>query len=115
ALPGIFGLRFLVPVLVVAAVSALAVATLGIVFIDPVKELAATLAPDLTYTGRTPIWDFAGDMIVQRPLFGYGFDNFWMTELVFTSDQPFDRPWDIRGIVHGHNGYIDIALGMGLP
>ncbi|MEQ9566484.1 MAG: hypothetical protein RLN85_11855, partial [Pseudomonadales bacterium] len=42
-------------------------------------------------------------------------DNFWMTELVFTSDQPFDRPWDIRGIVHGHNGYIDIALGMGLP
>ncbi|WP_052017429.1 O-antigen ligase family protein [Nitratireductor aquibiodomus] len=113
ALPGIFGLRFLVPVLVIAAVSALAVATLGIVFIDPLKELAATLAPDLTYTGRTPVWDFAGDMIAQRPFFGYGFDNFWLTELVFTSDQPFDRPWDIRGIVHGHNGYIDIALGMG--
>ncbi|MCC5780636.1 O-antigen ligase family protein [Nitratireductor sp. B36] len=115
ALPGIFGLRFLVPLLVVTAVSALAVATLGIVFIGPVRELAATLAPDLTYTGRTPVWDFAGDMIAQRPIFGYGFDNFWLTELVFTSDQPFDRPWDIRGIVHGHNGYIDIALGMGLP
>lgn len=115
ALPGIFGLRFLVPVLVITAVGALAVATLGIVFIGPVKELAATLAPDLTYTGRTPVWDFAGDMIAQRPFFGYGFDNFWLTEFVFTSDQPFDRPWDIRGIVHGHNGYIDIALGMGLP
>ena len=32
-----------------------------------------------------------------------------------TSDQPFDRAWDIREIVHGHNGYLDIALAMGLP
>ncbi|MFC5584986.1 O-antigen ligase family protein [Nitratireductor kimnyeongensis] len=115
ALPGIFGLRALVPVFVVGAVSVLALATLGIVFIDPLKDLAATLAPDLTYTGRTPVWEFAGDMIMQKPWFGYGFDNFWLTQTVFTSDQSFDRLWDIRGIVHGHNGYIDIALGMGLP
>ena len=31
------------------------------------------------------------------------------------TDQPFDRPWDIRTIVHGHNGYLDIALMMGIP
>ena len=30
-------------------------------------------------------------------------------------EQPFDRDWDIRGIVHGHNGYLDIAVIMGLP
>ncbi|WP_295809620.1 O-antigen ligase [uncultured Nitratireductor sp.] len=114
-LPGIFGLRSLVPVLVISAVGALAVATLGIVFIGPLKDMAATLAPDFTYTGRTPIWDFAGGMIVQKPFFGYGFENFWLTEIVFTSDHPFDRAWDIRGTVHGHNGYIDLALGMGLP
>ncbi|WP_367716537.1 O-antigen ligase [Nitratireductor sp. GISD-1A_MAKvit] len=114
ALPGIFGVRGLVPFLVVSAVSVLAVATLGIVFIEPVKEFAAELAPDLTYTGRTPIWDFAGGMIAQKPLFGYGFENFWLTDTVFNTDHPFDRSWDIRGTVHGHNGYIDLALGMGL-
>ncbi len=114
ALPGLFGLRSLVPVLVIAAVTTLAVATLGIVYIGPVKDLAATLAPDLTYTGRTPIWDYAGDMIAKKPLFGYGFENFWLTQTVFSSDHPFDRSWDIRGTVHGHNGYVDMALGMGL-
>ena len=31
------------------------------------------------------------------------------------TDQPFDRPWDIRTIVHGHDGYLDIALVMGIP
>ena len=28
---------------------------------------------------------------------------------------PFDRAWDLSSIVHGHNGYIDVALVMGLP
>ena len=32
-----------------------------------------------------------------------------------TQDQPFDRPWDISTIVHGHNGYLDIAVLMGIP
>jgi O-antigen ligase len=27
----------------------------------------------------------------------------------------FDQDWDISGIVHGHNGYLDIAVIMGLP
>ena len=31
------------------------------------------------------------------------------------SDHPFDRDWDIRGVVHAHNGYLDLALAMGLP
>jgi O-antigen ligase len=30
-------------------------------------------------------------------------------------DRSFDRDWDIRGIVHGHNGYLDIAVIMGVP
>ena len=27
----------------------------------------------------------------------------------------FDMAWDVRNIVHAHNGYLDIALTMGLP
>ena len=54
-------------------------------------------------------------MIARRPWTGYGYESFWGTMFVMTMDQPFDRDWDIRGIVHGHNGYLDIAVIMGLP
>ncbi|WP_309085633.1 O-antigen ligase [Chelativorans sp.] len=115
AFPGLLGLRFLVPAFVMTAVCSMAVATLGIVFIEPVKQLASVLAPDLTYTGRTTLWEFAGEMIARRPWTGYGFENFWLTDIVVNSDHPFDREWDIRGIVHSHNSYLDVAIAMGLP
>jgi O-antigen ligase len=113
--PGVIGMRFLTPLLFVLAMTATGLATLGIVFIDPLKDLAASIAPDLTYTGRTTLWEFSGEMILQRPWTGYGYESFWDTPLLYTIDQPFDRAWDISGIVHGHNGYLDIAVLMGLP
>lgn len=114
-LPGMIGLRLVTPILFTMAVAGTALATLGIVFIDPLKDLAAALAPDLTYTGRTSLWHFSGEMIAQRPWTGYGYESFWGTPVVTGAEQPFDREWDIRGIVHGHNGYLDIAILMGLP
>ena len=92
-----------------------ALATLGIVFIDPLKQLAHTYFPDLTYTGRVTLWEFAGEMLAKQPWFGYGYDSFWGSKMLLNTDQPFDRPWDIRTIVHGHDGYLDIALVMGIP
>jgi O-antigen ligase len=114
-LPGIIGVRSLTPWLFALAIIGTALGTIGIVFIEPLKHLAAQLAPDLTYTGRTSLWEFSGEMIARKPWFGYGFESFWGTMFVYTMDQPFDRAWDIRGIVHGHNGYLDIAVIMGLP
>jgi O-antigen ligase len=115
AVPGLFGARLLVPVLVILAFCCMAVATLGIVFLEPVKHLAASIAPGVTYTGRTSVWEFAGEMIAKRPWTGYGFENFWLTDTVLHTYQPFDRAWDIRGVVHGHDGYLDMAIDMGLP
>lgn len=114
-LPGLIGLRRMVPLIFALAIVGTALGTLGIVFIHPLKQLAAEYFPGLTYTGRTALWQFSGEMIAQRPWTGYGFESFWGTMFVFTMDQPFDRDWDIRGIVHGHNGYLDIAVIMGLP
>ncbi|MEP9396883.1 O-antigen ligase [Mesorhizobium sp. KR2-14] len=114
-LPGIVGMRLLTPILFGVAIAGTAVGTLGIVFIDPLRDFVHHAMPDLTYTGRTTLWEFAGEMIAKRPWTGYGFESFWGTPLVQDSDQPFDRAWDIREIVHGHNGYLDIALAMGLP
>lgn len=113
--PGLIGMRRLTALFFVAAIVGMALATLGIVFIEPIKNLAHQLVPDLTYTGRTSIWEFAGEMIAQRPWTGYGYVSFWATPFMSTIEQPFDRAWDISGAVHGHNGYIDMALIMGVP
>ena len=115
AFPPMIGMRFLTVVCAILAIVGTALGTLGIVFIDPIRDAAATWFPGLTYTGRTSLWQFLGEMIAQRPLFGFGYESLWGTEVVFNSDQPFDRDWDIRGIVHGHNGYLDLAALMGLP
>ncbi|WP_348640575.1 O-antigen ligase [Chelativorans sp. Marseille-P2723] len=115
ALPGLCGLRFLAPMLLLAALAGAALATLGIVFIEPLSALRGEVAPHLTYTGRTALWKFMGEMLAERPWTGYGFSSFWGTEVVTQTEQPFDRDWDIRGIVHGHNSYMDLAIAMGLP
>lgn len=114
-LPSMFGMRLMTPILFALAIIGTGLGTLGIVFIEPLKQLAAANFPDLTYTGRTTLWEFAGEMIAERPWTGYGYISFWGTDTVTSTDQPFDRAWDVRGIVHGHNGYLDIAVIMGIP
>jgi len=114
-MPGLFGMRAMSSVLFALAIVGTGLATLGIVFIEPLKHLAAEVAPELTYTGRVTLWEFAGEMLAKRPWTGYGYESFWGTPVLFNSDQPFDRAWDIRPMVHGHDGYIDIAVIMGIP
>jgi O-antigen ligase len=114
-LPGIFNLRFLTGVVLSVAMIGMALGTLGIVFIEPLKHLANIYFPGLTYTGRTTIWQFAGEMLMRRPWTGYGYDSFWGTPLLLNQAQPFDRAWDVRNIVNGHDGYLDIAVIMGIP
>lgn len=115
AAPGVIGMRFLTPLLIVTAILGTALVTLGIVFIEPLGELAASWFPDLTYTGRTTLWAFGGEMLARQPWTGYGYESFWGTPTVTEIDRSFDLDWDIRGIVHGHNGYLDIAILMGVP
>jgi O-antigen ligase len=114
-LPGMFNLRFLTGVFLLVAMIGMALGTLGIVFIEPLKHLADEYFPGLTYTGRTTIWQFAGGMLEKQPWTGYGYDSFWGTPLLLNQAQPFDRAWDVRSIVNGHEGYLDVAVIMGIP
>jgi O-antigen ligase len=114
-LPGLIGMRQVTVTLFAVAMIGTGLATLGIVFIEPLKEFANANFPGLTYTGRVTLWEYAGEMLAQRPWFGYGYDSFWGSKMLLDTDQPFDRPWDIREIVHGHDGYLDIAIVMGIP
>ena len=113
--PSLIGMRRAVPLVFAAALVVSAFATVGIVLSPTLWDLSQKVAPGLTYTGRTTLWAFLIEMIAQKPWFGHGYESFWSTPVVQFQELPFDADWDIRGIVHGHNGYLDIAVLMGLP
>ncbi len=109
------GMRALLPLVFFAGLAALAVATLGIVYIDPLREWVNTNWPHFTYTGRTQLWDFAGRKVLEKPWTGYGYGNFWGTSLVRDAEPHFDELWDFRKIGDSHNGYLDLMVTGGIP
>lgn len=75
-------------------------------------DLLQTLFGDRTFTGRTDIWSFAWDQIMERPLVGHGFNGFWgIGEGSAASRSASDL---IASILQAHNGYLDILLETGL-
>jgi O-antigen ligase len=113
--PGLFGFRKLGAATVFTAIAVAMLATLGTVLFADIGHLNDTLAPGNTFTGRTDIWSFAIDHIAKKPFIGWGFDSFWYSPMVYFGEKDWEAAWDVRGVIHGHNGYIDIALTMGLP
>jgi hypothetical protein len=67
-----------------------------------------------TLTGRTDIWEFVVREIRARPLVGYGYE---------TAGQIFQSryfpiwwgPWELGPQSSLHNGFLNRAIGMGIP
>jgi exopolysaccharide production protein ExoQ len=75
-------------------------------------KATALLGRDVTLTGRVAIWPLALTNVANNPVHGYGYSAFWAPD-----SQPATRireevNWDTPS---AHNGYIDLALGLGLP
>jgi len=91
---------------------ALSLLSIGSVYIPPIHAVLEAIMPDATFTGRTDIWQFAIDHVLQRPITGYGFATFWGTEQVV---------YGMSGVTwantagHAHNGFVDLALTIGIP
>ena len=64
------------------------------------------------FTGRTDIWAFALQSLHARLLTGYGFASFWGSSAI--QNLPEGKEW-AGFAAHSHNGYLDTALGMGVP
>ena len=105
-------LRFL---LLLLPILALNIATLGAVLHPPLLEWLWEFVPGLTYTGRTDLWTFGIEQLGAVPWTGFGYESFWGTTRVVQMEQPIELSWDVRGIVHGHNSWLDAAIGFGLP
>jgi O-antigen ligase len=84
----------------------------GSVLSDTLAGLAKLLPLDSSFTGRTDIWTFAVQALQERMATGYGFSSFWGSSAI--QNLPEGREWAALAS-HSHNGYLDIALGMGLP
>jgi O-antigen ligase len=68
---------------------------------------------DSSFSGRSTIWDFAASEIERRPLFGWGYQSFWLVG----PDAPsvLDSPKNsfVKDMPNAHNGYYDTMLEMG--
>ena len=69
---------------------------------------------DVTLTGRTILWESAGKLISERPLFGVGYAGFWRIE---NSDAQF--LWDAMDVEQGapfnfHNTPLDLMVNVGI-
>ena len=106
---------FLRAIIVFIPVVALMAATLGAVMFLPILEELRTYIPGLSYTGRTDLWIFGLEFLQKSPWFGYGFESFWNTPRVVNMEQPIELSWDVRGIVHGHNSWLDATISFGMP
>lgn len=84
----------------------------GTVMSDTLAEIAKLLPLDASFTGRTDIWTFAIQSLQPRLATGYGFAAFWGSTAI--QDLPEGKEWAAFAS-HSHNGYLDTALGMGLP
>lgn len=67
---------------------------------------------DLTFTGRTIIWDAVINMVIERPFFGYGYGSFWKEDSFTFNYVNQYVPWsDLH--FQAHNGFLDILTSIG--
>jgi O-antigen ligase len=83
----------------------------GVSLIDSYESLIAALGRDPSLTGRVPLWKAIIPMALEKPVLGYGYGAFWLG-----SAGPSVWVWTAIGwrAVHGHNGYLDLWLDLGI-
>ncbi|HTO33412.1 MAG TPA: O-antigen ligase [Pararhizobium sp.] len=89
--------------------------TLGTIYSDTFLSITSMLLEDSTFTGRDDIWKFASASLPHHLWFGHGYASFWLSPVIRGMEANFEANWDVRGIVSGHNSYLDAVLTFGLP
>ena len=95
-------------VLCILLLGALSVAAVMIVATPDL--LFSVLGKDSTLTGRTGIWSAAIDSISRRPLFGYGYQAFWLGLEGESYRVILAVSWLLA---QAQNGFLDVTLEMG--
>lgn len=94
--------------LMVVATLALLLVSANVAFIDDVVNDPNAL------TGRAQIWPPLIEYVGQHPWTGAGFQSFWAigdASPIFS----LTSSWVSTNIQHGHNGYLDLLVTIGVP
>jgi exopolysaccharide production protein ExoQ len=75
------------------------------------EEILLGLGRDPSLSGRTEIWEAMAEKIMQQPITGYGYNGFWLAREGESLDIWY-RSKDLPP--HGHNGYLNLTLDLGL-
>ena len=94
-----------------AVLLVLNIISIGSIYLPSIRDLVG-LVSDPSFTGRADVWRFAEAAVAERPITGYGFSAFWGTEQVVYGMS--GATW-ANTASHAHNGFLDLALTVGIP
>lgn len=100
---GPLGRQALVPIVIVAIIVAIPL------LIRSLPTLTQSVGRDLTFTGRTDIWNIVLTMSVERPLTGFGWGGVWRGDLGDMIRATFG--WDTAN--SAHNAFLDAVIQVG--
>ncbi|WP_442853597.1 O-antigen ligase family protein [Arthrobacter sp. RIT-PI-e] len=86
------------------------VITSGILLVQSLPQISASVGRSATLTGRTDIWAIVLNVWSERPFTGYGWGGVWRGQI---------GDW-VRAIfgfdtaLSAHNGYLDVLLQLGI-
>lgn len=89
--------------------------TIGTVIFPKMIPVTEKIIEDSTFTGRDEIWRFGIENLMRHPWTGFGAFSFWLTPIVSRQEPNYEASWDVRGIVSGHNSYLDTLIYFGIP
>lgn len=78
-----------------------------------INKISAFIGRDLSFSGRTSIWEYCIEAVKIKPLLGYGYNSFWIDK--WDSQANFIRfQLNFKELMSAHNGYIGIMLDIGI-
>lgn len=102
--------RLRIPAFAIVSVISLGVASVVAMLVADSETITSVLGRSSNLTGRTEIWRWVMVSVMERPIFGYGYNGFWAGASAesLALDRRLGTP-----IMYAHNGYLEIFLTLG--
>lgn len=111
------GMRRYLPYIVGTFATLVIVYSLAVLNLVPglgllLEPVAAMTGKDLSFSGRTTIWNIIIESINQRPILGTGYGAYWTGPFANSLSYPFVTRTYIYP-TQAHNGYLDVINELG--
>ncbi|MCL6752172.1 O-antigen ligase family protein [Nostoc sp. CCCryo 231-06] len=79
----------------------------SILLVNNAETVVGTSGKDLTFNGRSDLWELVMSKILERPWLGYGYSGFW------TSNAASKLRATYEWASNAHNGFLELLLELG--